>query len=175
MEKRWRSAKKRTGGKRCCSLSGEYLFLLVLMKKAHPDATADETRAYILHNATVAKYFGRHEISHALKAVGMTRKKSSTDAKQAYTPIKLFKRHLFFNSGYPTGVCGLSRKLLINIDECGLMLMIANRNFGHAMKHFRVRKKGNYCRDTKVTVILAIEPGDPELPDHVVDSVKNPR
>ena len=111
------------------------------MKKAHPDATADETRAYILRNATVAKYFGRHEISRALKAVGMTRKKSSTDAKQAYTPINLFKRHLFFNSGYPTGVRGLSRKLLINIDECGLMLMIENSNFGHAMKHLRVQKK----------------------------------
>ena len=105
----------------------------------------------------------------------MIRKKSSTDAKQAYTPINLFKRHLFFNSGFPTGVQGLPRKLLIDIDECGLMLMIANRNFGHAMKHLRVRKKGNYCRDTKVTVILAIEPGDPELPDHVVGSVQNPR
>ena len=165
--------KKRTGGNLWRSLSGEYLFLLVLLKQAHLDATSNKTREFILRNATVAKYLGQHEISRGLKAVGMTWKKSSTKTKQAYPPINLFKRHLK-KSGYPTGVCGLLWILLINIDECGLMLMIENRNFGHTMKYLCIQKKGNYCRDTKITVILSIKPGGPDLLGNVVGSVKNP-
>ena len=64
---------------------------------------------------------------------------------------------------------------MIDIDECGLMLSIANRSFGHSMRHLRVRKKGNYCRDTKLTIILAIEPGDPDIPAGEPGSIENPR
>ena len=167
--------KKKTGGKRRRYMSGENLFLLCLFKKAHPDGTGDETRVFILRSASQPHYFGRNEISRGLGSLGMTRKKASTDAKQAYTPINIFKRYLFFNSGYPTGVQGTPRKLMMDMDECGLMLSIASRTFGHAVKHLRVRKKGNYCRDTKVTVILAIEPGDPDIPDGRPGSLTNPR
>jgi transposase len=39
-----------------------------------------------------------------------------------------------------------------------------------------IRKPGNYDRGTfKLTVILAIEAGDPEIPDGVIGSVTNPR
>ena len=76
------------------------------MKKAHPDATADKTRAFIFRSGSRPRFSLRLDISRGLRAVVMTQKKSSTDAKQAYTPINLFKRYLFFNTGYPTGVHG---------------------------------------------------------------------
>ena len=36
-------------------------------------------------------------------------------------------------------------------------------------------KPGHYSRDTKLTIILAVEAGDPALPPHTRGSVGNPR
>ena len=43
------------------------------------------------------------------------------------------------------------------------------------MKVLRVRKDGHYHHGIKMTVIFAIEPGDPALPAHVRGSVERPR
>jgi len=40
---------------------------------------------------------------------------------------------------------------------------------------FRVRKPGHYARTAKLTVLLGIEPGDPQIPEHMDGSLEKPR
>ena len=61
------------------------------------------------------------------------------------------------------------------MDEAGFELSNVNRKYGHAASGVRVRKPGNYSRDTNITVILAIEPGDPTLPANTRGSIQCPR
>ena len=55
---------------------------------------------------------------------------------------------------------------MIDVDECALELKGANENYGHAVKNARVRKIGHYGRGKcKITLIMAAEAGDPEIPN----------
>jgi hypothetical protein len=77
---------------------------------------------------------------------------------------------------WPVGIHGIPRRLLIDADEFGLHLNDANRKYGSTPQGLHIRKPENYDRGTfKLTVILAIEAGDPEIPDGVIGSVTNPR
>jgi hypothetical protein len=106
----------------------------------------------------------------------MTRKAASTTAYQAFSPRCMRLYDEFWSLPYPLGVIGTPRRRLIDIDEFGLCIESANRNFGHSLKGLRVRKMGNYGRgEVKVTVILAIETGDPVLPPQVPGSLQRPR
>ena len=104
----------------------------------------------------------------------ITRKRSSTEAYQAFSPQNQLKLHLFFTQGPPLGVNGVDRCRLIDIDEFGISLERTNKKYGYAHVSLWVRKPGHYTHDTKVTVIVAFEPGDPTLPDGVDGSLKNP-
>ena len=64
-------------------------------------------------------------------------------------------------------VANAERRSFLDTDECGLELQSCNRGEGYAYSGVRVVKPGNYCRDTKISVILTIEPGDARLPPHV--------
>ena len=55
------------------------------------------------------------------------------------------------------------------------MSLECNRTGGWALSVFRVRKDGHYHFGAKITVLFAIEPGDPRLPPHVRGSVQRPR
>ena len=49
------------------------------------------------------------------------------------------------------------------MDECGIEITRTNRKYGHCSCGIRVVKLGHYSRDTKLTIILAVEAGDPVL------------
>lgn len=52
----------------------------------------------------------------------------------------------------------------------------ANMNYGHAVRGMRVRKIGNYGRGrAKITIIMAVEAGDPDLGAEVEGSIERPR
>ena len=57
--------------------------------------------------------------------------------------------------------CQISQRRLIDIDEAGFELSRVNRNYGHSITFFCIRKQGHLTRDTKLTARLANEPGDP--------------
>lgn len=175
---RWRRRLCRylpSGNKSKPGLSGTYQFLLVLFKLAYPGATSEECIVFIAKSAPTPKIFTPSQVTEALKRLGMTRKRSSTDATQAFSEVNLMKRHIFWNTSWPTGVKGTDRWRLIDADECGIELRNTNRNYGHAVANLRVRQPGNYTKSTKFTVLLGIEAGDPSLPDGVEGSVTNPR
>lgn len=73
----------------------------------------------------------------------------------------------------------LSSCVLIQIRRTlvvfGIALERCNNKYGYALAIYRVWKPGHYTRSTKLTVLLAIEPGDPRLPNNVYGSIERPR
>ncbi len=68
------------------------------------------------------------------------------------------------------------RHQLIDVDEFGLHLSEANRKYGSTPIGLKIRKPGNYdCGTFKLTIILAVETGDPDIPNGDIGSVSNPR
>ena len=149
-------------------------FNLVLFLLAWPDARLDEIIAYIA-NAGNGKVYTRGQVTKRLKELGMTKKVGSTEARQASLPINIFKREQFWNMPVPFGVNGCERRRLIDVDEIGIEIQRSNRKYGQSFTGVRVVKPGHYSRDTKLTVILAVEAGDPELAPEVRGSIDNPR
>ena len=153
-----------TGNKGCYNLSGEDLLLLVLYKLIWPHAINVECIAFIANNSTEGKIYSEKDVSKALVDLGYSRKVTSTVAYRAFTERNLLRRELFWTRPYPVGVHGTPRHSLIDIDEFGLHKNAANRKRGSSLKGLYIRKPGHYDRgDFKLTIILAIEAGNPAL------------
>ena len=74
------------------------------------------------------------------------------------------------------GIHGTPQRRLIDADEFGVHLNAANQKYGSSPIGLKIRKPGNYDRGTfKLTVILAVEPGDPAIQAGLIGSVTNAR
>ena len=157
------------------NIVGMNQMLLVFYLIAYPDALLDEIAAFIANASHDGKVYSRGEIGQRLHELKITRKRGSTEAYQAFTPWNMHVRKIFWEHPLPFGIHGTARRRFIDIDECGIEMQSTNRKHGYAYSGARVRKPGNYSRDVKVTVILAVEPGDPRLPSSIYGSVEWPR
>jgi hypothetical protein len=162
-----------TGNSDRNTLTGFDQLLLCYFKWLYPEASADECSAYIYNNG--GSITSRDNIATRLKEMKYTRKRGSTEAHQAFLPRNLLRQYQFWNLPPPLGIHGVPRHELFDVDEAGFGLEDVNRHYGHASKGIRVRKPGNYSRQTKVTVILAVEPGLPWLAPNVLGSTGRPR
>jgi transposase len=141
-----------------------------------PQANYFECIAFIANQTDDAKIFTEGAIGKALRRLGYTMKVTSTVAYQAFTERNLTRRRLYWTMPWPIGIHEIPRRLLIDADEFGLHLNDANRKYGSAPRGMKVRKPGNYDRGTfKLTVILAVEAGDPAIPNGNIGSVTHPR
>ena len=130
--------------------------------------------AFITNSSATGRVYSRSQMSCWLKELGLTRKVGSTEARQTSLPINIFKQNQIWNMPPPFGVNGCNRRRLTDIDECGIELNHTNHKYGHAYSGVIVVKPGHYSQDTKLTVLLAVEAGDPALPDGV-RGISNPR
>lgn len=89
---------------------------------------------------------------------------------QALLPYNATKRRHFWTQPEPLGVVGTERRRLIDVEECGIEL---ENTGGHIS--LKIGKPGHYTRYTKLTILMAIEAGDPNLPENVLGSVALPR
>ena len=105
----------------------------------------------------------------------VTRKVASSEAYEAFKPQNIHRVKLFWSKRPPLGVVSVQRRWFIDADEFGVTLNRCNRTRGYAVSFHRVRKPGHYVRNTKLTVLLAVEPGDPQIPAHIDGSVERPR
>ena len=92
-----------------------------------------------------------------------------------HLPRNIQRERQFFELPPPLGINNVRRRQLIDFDECGIAMEKCNRKCGAAYTAIRVRKPGHYTKGLKMTVKLAVEPGDPDLPDNVDGSLANPR
>jgi len=167
---------RQTGGKRRQTMSGHHLYLLVLFKKIYPQASASQSAVFVAVHSADNRVFTDREISKALRGLNFTRKKGSTTAYEAFSPVNLKRHFQFWNYSFPAGVVGVRRRDLIAIDECSFCVGDATQTYGHAVKGLRVRKVGNYGRGkAKFTLILAVEAGDPDLDNSQLGSIAKPR
>ena len=77
-----------TGNNRARLLRGHDLILLALYRLAYPKANAAEINAFFY----MFWFYSPSQISKAEEQLGLTKKRESTTAFQAYLPINKFKR-----------------------------------------------------------------------------------
>ena len=126
---------------------------------AYPKATAAQINAFLYqinYGSAFFRFYTPSQITEAEKRIGLTRKAASTTAYQAYLPINLQKRWMYWNLPYPFGIADIRVEDLIDLDECGLFVETADRTIGKAFVGKRVRQEGNYQKSEKWTLLLAI-------------------
>ena len=165
-ERGFLDAFKRSGNKRATVLRRLDLVLLAIYNKKFPVATAAENIAF-LWNA-----FGRHqnppivynesEICKAEQRIGLSRKKVSTTAFQAFSPQNLLRRRQFWTANYPVGIANIPRSEMIDLDEARIILKTANRRFAKVLVGHRARDAGHYKGDGRL-VLAAVSGADDNL------------
>lgn len=165
---RWRQRLepfRMTGHKQKTKLCGTDQILLTFYLQVYPDAESDEIAIYIFDNG--GEIYDRQTIDQRCKELLITKKKASTEAYQAFTPENVRKCWWFWTLPPPLGVVGIPRRQFIDVDEFGVALERMNKSPGRSHISLRVCKPGFYTRNTKLTVLVAIEPGDDRLPNGV--------
>ena len=147
--------------------------LLATFLIAYPDAVADEIAAFLFNRTD--RLYSNSSIYKRLKDLQITKKKASIDAYQRMSERVQFRVWAFFNCPPGLGIAGIPRRKFIDVDEFGILLEKANRKFAWAPTCYRVRKDGHYQHGVKITVLFAIEPGDPALPPAPRGSIQCPR
>ena len=87
--------------------------------------------------------------------IGLTYKRGSTTAYQAFLPINLQKRWRYWNLPFPLGMADVRRSSIIDLDEVGIFLDTSDRKHGKAYKGVRLRDFGPYSKSEKINLILA--------------------
>jgi transposase len=163
-----------TGNKQREVLTDLDQFLLTLCLNIYPRASADDIASFIVANG--GDGHSRQTIYKRMKELGFNRKIASIEAFAAYTPENMLKAEIFWTHPPRAGVMGVPRYRLIDVDETHFNLKATSSRYGYALGPVRVRDRGHYQRgESSINVILAIEPGDGNLPDHVYGSIQNPR
>jgi hypothetical protein len=155
-----------TGNHQAESIRGVEQLLMAIFLFAYPTASEDEIST-VLYDAT-GQLYDRQAVSRRMKELHLTKKKSSTEAYQAFLPHNIQRVNHFFSLPPPLGIVGVRRARWIDVDECGIELTLVNREFGHAHTSIRIQKPGHYTPDVKLTVLMAIEPGDLNLAPQVL-------
>jgi hypothetical protein len=139
-------------------LHGEDRFLLAIYRLIYPKATADEVVSFISRHSSAPRLYSRGQVSDCEIDLGLSRKAASTTAYQAMRPDCLWRRELFWTTGYPTGITDTNFDDFIDVDETAVILQLVNRPYGKSYINLRVREEGAYERTQKWTLILAISP-----------------
>ena len=151
---------RRTGNKGTDKISGQDLVYLSIYRVIYPKCSIAEINAF-LYRANIMNplfsFYSPSQISRAEALIGLSRKKGSTTAYQAFYDVNLEKRYNYWNYPYPLGIADIHRSHVIDLDECGIFLeTTANRKYGKAYSGLRVRDEGPYSKTEKWNLLLAI-------------------
>ena len=162
-----------TGNRSNGTIVGADQLLAVICVTIWPDSTTDDIATFVFNEG--GGVYTRGQVSKRMKEMEITRKVGSTEAYEAFTPDCVLRVELFWTRPPPLGVASIERRRFIDVDEFGVCLNKCNRKRGYSVSFYRVRKPGHYARTAKLTVLLGIEPGDPQVPPHIDGSVEKPR
>jgi hypothetical protein len=164
---------RQTGNTERGAIVGNDLLLLCICLYAYPTASKDELATFIANQG--GDIYTRQDISKRLADLELSKTIASTEAYDAFTPRNRLRAELFWTRAPPLGVVGIQTRRLIDFDEFGMSLNKCNTKYGHSHTTIRIRKPGHYTRTTNITVLVAVESGDPILPPGVDGSIGNPR
>ena len=171
---RWKSLQRRFGHCRPCRKSGNFfatrlrgqdLVYLSIYRMTYPKVTIDEINAFLFHcnfGDPSFRFYTASQISTAESLLGLTRKKASTTAFQAFLPRNLRRRWRYWNLPFPMGIADVPMSHIIDLDECGIFVQTSNRNHGKSYEGIRVNEPGPYSKGEKWNLLMAIcgEEGD---------------
>ncbi len=166
--------RRQTGNKQREVLSGRDQLLLSIALFQKPTSTTDDLALFIFSNG--GRIYSRQAICKRLKELNVSRKRASIETYAAYSDFNLMKAFWFWNEPIPLGIVGVQRYRMLDIDECHFTLKSIQTKYGFAAKPVRVRDVGHFQKGAgSVNVIIAIEPGNPMIPNHLPGSIKFPR
>ncbi len=170
---RWNDLHNRLGHVRPCrrngngdlkTLQGSDLILLALYRVAYPKAKASEINSFLYqcnYGNVHFSLYSNSAITEAEQYIGLKRKRGSTMAYQAFLPVNVRKREIYWTMPYPLGIAGIRRRNIIDMDECGVYFKDADRRGGKAYVGVRVREPGPYGREHEKTNLLLAISGEP--------------
>jgi hypothetical protein len=148
---------------------------MVLCYFIWPDADPDEVRCFIFNHTEGDYLYSREEIIGRVEELQIFQEHPPTEAFPGLT-LESLRNHQYFWTQPPTlGVVTVRRSQLIDFDEFGVEFAPGHGAEGHAGPHVRFRTPGLYTPTMKATVLLAVEAGDPNVPDAFLGSVAKPR
>lgn len=122
------------GNKRASVLEGHTCVMLAWYRALYPKATAHEMNAFLFNAAGLPpgqrRLYHPSQISRMEDQLGLSRKASSTAARQCNHPRNLQKRWQYWNMNYPYGIADILRRDIIDLDEAGIFLETCNRKYG---------------------------------------------
>ncbi len=163
---------QQTGGQPRTTIVGVDMIHLITFLIAHPDLTQDKMAAFVYNKGGIL--YSKQCISEHLNNLKIAKKKASIKAFQALSAEVQFRMFTYWNCPPPLGIFEVRRRKLISIDEFGVTLKRCNRTSGWALKVFCIQKDGHHGHGKKITMLFAIEPGNPALAPHIYRSVKRP-
>ena len=107
---------------------------LALYRFIRPKATIAEVQAVLHTLEPNAMIYSPSQVFRGEDSLGLSRVAGSTTADNAYLPINIQKRHMYWNNPYPLGMIGTATEDIIDIDECGLFLESSNRGVEGVIK-----------------------------------------
>ena len=148
---------RRSGNKRARrELRGNDFVNLAFFRAIKPKARLYECKAFIYNANPTNRPYSDSQIHRAEVRLNLTRKAASTTSNDAYLPINLRKRHMYWNMNCPYGIADIDPRNLIDIDEMGIEIEHSNRNRGKTVEGQRCNAAGVYNRNEKMNVLLAI-------------------
>ena len=139
---------KRTGNRCSKVLKGPELVLLILFTKKYPTATGLEKAAFLFNSwgrfQRRPRLFSESQICRAEQSAGLSRKRTSTSAFRAFYPEVLIRRLIFWTLPYPLGISDIPLADLLDLDECRVVLEMANRGLAKIIIGSRSRVVGHY-------------------------------
>ena len=166
---------QQTGNKEKDVLTGIDQYLLITGLFLYPRLSDDKLALFIAINGGTAG-LSRQAISERCKELTFSRKRASLEAYAAYTPFNRLRVFNFFNCPPRIGISTVPFFRMIDVDEAKFCLSGIEKSTGRALTCFHVRDTGHYSRMApSLTLILAVEPGNPNLPPHMYGSIYNPR
>ena len=135
---------RRTGNKRASVLCGLSLVSLAIFRALWPRGNAHEANIWLHHAGGRARFYHPSQISRAEDRLGLSRKRSSSTARQAMLPLNLQIRHNFWFLPAPFGIADVPRERQVDLDEAALFVESANRPSGKASTINHVREVGPY-------------------------------
>ena len=162
------------GGTSKLHITGADQLLLSICLYIYPEASTDELCTFIIANG--GDVYSRQIVSRRCGELGLTRKRSSREAYDTFSPDSLRKALWFRSEPPPLGIRGVDIYKLCDIDETGFYLKSCARKYGRGHTTCRVRHPSHYTRnERKVNVIMGVEPGNPNLARGTLGSREAPR
>ena len=162
------------GGRERRSITAADQLLLSICLYIYPDASLDEICIFIIANG--GDVYTRPLISKRCSDLGLTRKRSSREAYEAFSPSSIRRRLWFWSEPPPLGIIGVPTSSMIDVDETGFYLKDISNKHGRSHTTVRVRHTAHYTRsEPRLNVIVAVEPGNHNVHPLSSGSINLPR